>query len=240
MDESGNLYVTNFGDGSVSKISITGAVTTFASGFTYPRGITIDNSSNLYVVCNNNLNVSTIFKITPAGNISEFVTIDNYMYGLSMDNIGNLYAAAPGYSAIRKFSNTGVVGIIANGLLNGVTDLVVTNDGNIYATATYNGTVYKISPTGTVSVVSSGFFFGGPSGIVVDGSDNLYLTSFGNNILGQPNSVTKISSTGIVTTIATGLDQPIGLAIDKTGNFYVVNSMKGNTPDGSVSKITIQ
>jgi len=49
IDGTGNVYVTNFGNGAVSKISPAGVASTFASGLNGPTGITIDAGSNIYV-----------------------------------------------------------------------------------------------------------------------------------------------------------------------------------------------
>jgi DNA-binding beta-propeller fold protein YncE len=48
-DSQGNLYVTNFNNGTVSKISPQGEVSEFATVLTGPSGITIDAQDNLYV-----------------------------------------------------------------------------------------------------------------------------------------------------------------------------------------------
>ena len=52
LDSSGNFFVTNFGDGTVSKITANGTVTTFATGLGLPQGIAVDGKGNLYVAGN--------------------------------------------------------------------------------------------------------------------------------------------------------------------------------------------
>ena len=57
LDAANNIYVTNFEDGTVSKLNSTGAVvaypwvriSTFASGSGFPTSCTVDNAGNVYV-----------------------------------------------------------------------------------------------------------------------------------------------------------------------------------------------
>ena len=239
IDGAGDLYVTNFGDGTISKISSTGVVSTFTSGLNGPTGIAIDVNSNIYVATNNNMNVSSILKITPSGAVDSFANITGYIYGLTIDNSGNLYAANAGVGVISKITSGGNVSTFASGMAS-VTDIALSSNGNMYATGTANGSVYKITTNGSVTVVYSGFSFGGQNGIAIDKNNNLYITVFGNNTLSQYNTVTKIDVSGMISTLTGGLDDPCGLAIDVNGNFYIVNSLSSNTPNGTVSKITVQ
>ena len=232
-DANGNLYVTNFGDGTVSKISGTGTVSTFASGLNGTTGITIDVDDNLYVATNNNNNLSTIVKIDPVGAVTDFASITGYIYDLVIDQEGNIYAANALYGTIHKISTNGTVTTYANGLGN-ISGLAISN-GSIYSTRA-DGSVFKRMPTGVVSLVHKfSFGFGGPNKIVVDKSENLYLTIYLSSTLSQSNSATKINSKGVVSTLVNGFNDPCGMIIDTFGNLYVVNSL-GN----SVSKVTVQ
>jgi sugar lactone lactonase YvrE len=239
IDDGGNLYVTNFGNGTISKISSAGVVSTFTSGLNGPTGITIDANSNIYVATNNNLNQSPILKITPSGAADTFATVTGYVYGLTIDNSGNLYAANSGAGAISKITSSGTVSTFASGM-PGLTGIVVSSNGNFYATGSTNGAVYKVTATGAVTAIFTGFSFGAPNDIVVDNNNDLYITVYGNNTLTQYNTVTKMDASGAISTLTAGLDEPCGLIIDVNGNFYVVNSLSGNTLAGTVSKITVQ
>jgi len=234
IDGTGNLYVTNFGNGTVSKISQAGVVTTFASGLSQPTGITIDQSGNLYVASNSVMNTCTIEEIMPSGAVSSFATITGYVHSLKIDNTGNLYAANGATASISKITSTGSTSTFASGM-SSIAGVAVGSNGNLYATGATNGAVYKITPGGSVTGVFTGFSFGSPNDIAVDNNNNLYITVFGNNTLSQYNTVTRINPSGAINTFATGLDEPCGLIIDANGNFYVVNTLAG-----TVSKLTIQ
>jgi sugar lactone lactonase YvrE len=239
MDGAGNLYVTNFGNGTIAKISSAGAVSTFNSGLNGPTGITIDGNGNIYVATNNNMNLSTIFKITPSGAASSFATITGYIYGLTIDNSGNLYAANAGTASISKVSGNGTVSTFASGM-SSISGIALSSNGDLYATGTTNGSVYKITSGGAVTSVYTGFSFGGQNGIAVDINNNLYITVAGNNTLSLTNTVTKIAASGTLSTVTARLDEPCGLILDGSGNFYIVNSLNGNSTAGTVSKLTVQ
>ena len=190
IDGGGNLYVTNFGNGTIAKISSAGVVSTFTGGLNQAEGITIDANNNIYVATNNNLNQSPILKITPSGTVDTFAIVTGYVYGLTIDNSGNLYAANAGTGAISKITGSGTVSTFAGGMPS-VTGIAVSSNGNLYATATTNGAVYKITATGAVTAIFTGFSFGAPNDIVTDNNNNLYITVFGNNTLTQYNTITK-------------------------------------------------
>ena len=66
------------------------------------------------------------------------------------------------------------------------------------------------SETFTSSNIDSGF--SNPQAIVVDMSENIFVADEAGNV------VKKIAPNGAVTTIASGLSQPYGIAVDSAGN----------------------
>jgi serine/threonine-protein kinase len=85
IDSSNNLYIADANNNVIRKISSSGLVSTFAGSlsglagfmngtgtatqFSYPSGIGIDSSGNLFVADSNN---NAIRKITPAGTVSTY------------------------------------------------------------------------------------------------------------------------------------------------------------------------
>ena len=131
VDGSGNVYVCDSGNNKIRKISPAGAVTTFAgsgtagsvdgigtaASFNNPSGITVDQSSNLYVTDYGNQKVR---KISPTGEVSSYVgngavgntdgigtgASFNYPTDVAVDGSGNLYVADANNHKIRKVSET--------------------------------------------------------------------------------------------------------------------------------------
>ena len=135
--------------------------------------------------------------------------------------------------------------------------------GDIYYTDIHNNEVKKISTTGVITIIAGngtlGYSGDGgpatsaqlylPEDVAVDGSGNIYIADCYNHVIRKINSAGTISTvvgTGVggysgdggLATSAT-LHQPIGVAIDRSGNMYVVdvcNVRKINT-SGVISTI---
>jgi len=122
--------------------------------------------------------------------------------------------------------------------------VAVDRSGNVYVADTLNNTVRKISPSGEVVTLAgtpgtegrsdgtgAAARFNEPYGVAVDDAGNVYVADASNN------AIRKISSAGVVTTLAGGglagsadgtgaaarLDEPRGIAIDSTGTLYVAD-----------------
>lgn len=93
--------------------------------------------------------------------------------------------------------------------------------GNLYV-ADFGDLVWKIPPEGQPQVFAQGFY--GSSGNAIDHQGNLFQSSYYGDF------ITKVDRTGHTTLfIASGLQGPVGIAIDRpTGNLYVANC-NGNT-----------
>ncbi|MDB5257649.1 MAG: hypothetical protein JWM14_2344 [Chitinophagaceae bacterium] len=229
-DASGNLYVADFGNNRIRKITPGGLVTTFAgttvsgsvngvgkaASFNGPFGIAIDGSGNIYVSdYGNNL----IRKITSAGLVSTFIQ-NTHATGLATDASGNLYAADSDGNVIVKITPAGVADTLAGNSSIGSQDgngssarfnypigLTVDASGNVYVADYNNSAIRKITPSKEVTTIAgsgtAGFLdatgtsasFANPSGLAVDASGNLYVADKGNN------KIRKITPAGVVTTL---------------------------------------
>ncbi|WP_395076817.1 IPT/TIG domain-containing protein [Flavobacterium sp.] len=174
LDNQGNVYVADYNNSRIRKISPTGVVSTFAGStngfsdgigssalFKNPRGLTIDLSGNLYVADQNN---HKIRKITAAGVVTTIA--------------GSISGFADGEGSTAKFS-------FPSGIA--VDDL-----GNIYVSDTFNHKIRKISPSGIVSTFAgstAGYVDGvtntakflTPGGIAIDALGTVYVADTDNN-----------------------------------------------------------
>ena len=192
LDGSGNVYVADYENNLIRKITPAGVVSTFAgtgaagaddgagtiATFNLPESLTVDAAGNVYVVDNGN---DLIRKITPAGVVSTLAgngqvgsangtgTAASFHspFGIAIDGSGNLYVADAGNNQVRKISAAGVVTTFAGSGAKGANNA-----------------------TGTAAT------FNTPSGVAVDASGNVYVADENNNL------IRKITAAGVVSTIA--------------------------------------
>ena len=236
VDTSGNVFVADYMNHTIRKVTPAGVVTTFAGSagnsgfingqgsaarFSAVQGIALDRNGNLYVVEAGN---RAIRKITASGLVTTFADGSDGQFGsprgVTVDSSGNLYVTDYSANVIKRVTAAGVI-------------------------STYAGT----APTSGSSDGSlSSALFNTPSDVAVDSANNVYVADTTNN------NVRKIAADGTVTTLA-GLagrsssvdgqggaarfEDPYAVATDSLGNSYVADAtdhtLRKITADGTVT-----
>jgi sugar lactone lactonase YvrE len=228
VDKEGTVYVADYDNLCICKISPAGDVSTFDNSgnlerFFEPTYVAVDAAFNVYFTdCNDNY----IRKISPSGEESTFAGSETY---------GN----ADGNGAEAQFG--------------GLSGIAVDAADNVYVMDTDNHRICKISPSGDVSTLADGsgveaqFYF--PEGVAVDAVGNVYVAD------SDHNRICKISPAGDVSTLAGSetygfadgsgakakFRHPVGVAVDAVGNVYVADNenhrIRKISPTGDVSTL---
>lgn len=263
VDGSGNIYIADGANFRVRKITSSKIINTIAgigidgySGdggyatfaeISWSRGLTIDNSGNIYIIDSGN---NCIRKINSLGIISTFAG-NGWPFGYTGDG---------GLATLAKFNEP--AGIAVDG------------SGNIYISDSNNNCIRKVDTSGIISTIAgtgvSGYAgdggnalmaqFSFPKGLAFDLIGNLYVADTYNH------RIRKINSSGIITTIAGNgisnysgdwglaisaeLKEPNSIAIDAFNNLLftddgthtvrkinmagIITSIAGNGVPGSI------
>ena len=215
LDAARNLYIADAGDNVVREVQSNGIITTVAGS--YVRGYNGDNIAATTGQLNN-----------PSG--------------VAVDKLGTLYIADTSNGRVRKVSG-GMINT-ATAVLTQPQGVAVDSSGNVYVADGGTGRVLEISTGHGVWVAGDGArgFFGdgvpadsaglfSPHGVALGASGNLYIAD-------TDNFRVRMVSNGIISTVAGGgatvgdngpatsawLDYPAGVAVDSSGNLYIMDS----------------
>lgn len=228
VDNSGNVYVTDFGNNTVRKITSAGVVSTFAGQV--GNGVGQSLAQAMFGYC--------------------FMTFGCSSPGIATDNAGNVFVSDPGDNIIRKITPSGILSIFAGtpggqGNADGVgpaahfqspAGLAIDSAGNIYVADSGNGRIRKITPSGVVTTIAGinssvdgttvGSVFEFPQAVAVDSTGNVYVANT------TACGISEISSSGNVTILA-GASCSIGLNTDGIGMAARFNYPQGITVDNA-------
>jgi|694.fasta_scaffold78087_4 streptogramin lyase len=183
-DSSENVYVSNFGNGTIGKYSSTGSVinASLISGLSNPYGICLDSAGNLYI---GNYGSSTLGKYSSTGTVINASLISGLSSptGVYVDDAGSIYVTEASSGTLAKYSATG--SSINSNLIPGISNpngVCLDGSGNVYVGDTNNGRIQKLSASdSSISTIVSGL--SNPYGICADSSGNLYVSDSGNAVV---------------------------------------------------------
>jgi len=245
VDKSGNVYIVDGLNQVIRRINTSGIINTIAgtlyspgdggdggpataATFSYPDGIAIDDTGNLYISDNAN---NAIRKINTSGII----------HTIAGGGSGGLGDGGPATAAT----------------LNGPQSVAVDKSGNVYIADFINQRVRKVGTNGIISTFAGGgssytegdsaklVALDNPTSVATDGSGNVYIAVGGDDV------IRKVSTSGIITTFAgkdtmkgysgdggpatlAKLYYPNGIRTDNNGNVYIADEQNNR-----VRKITV-
>lgn len=158
LDGDGNLYVSSRHDGTVYRVTASGARSVFAEGMGIATGLAFDRDGLLYVGDRS----GTIFKIALDRQVFVFATLEPSVsaYHLAFNDGGVLLVSGPTTSAnetIYAIAPDGGISSFYTGL-GRPQGMAVDVEGNVYVAASLHGRrgVVKITPKRAASLVISG------------------------------------------------------------------------------------
>ncbi len=237
-DAAGNLYIADFGNGRIRKITASGSISTVASqlpvphasGFQHPLALALDNAGNVYF---SDPTAAIVEKLSLDGKVT-LVAGTGYRdysadggaavnaslgepYGLAFDAAGNLYIVDSGYGRIRKVAQDGTISSFGvtdyydpNRIaLVGGTGMTIDRAGNFYIANQSSSRIIQITPDGKFDVAAG-------TGVAGFSGDSGPATS-------------------------AELNQPTGVALDAKGNLYIADAsnyrIRQVSPDLTVSTL---
>ncbi|MBD2702914.1 SMP-30/gluconolactonase/LRE family protein [Spirosoma sp. BT702] len=203
-----------------------------------------------------------------------------YPSGVAIDKLGNLFIADQGNNRIRKVNTSAIISTVAGNGTLGFSgdggpapnadlyypiDVVVDKAGNLFIADQGNNRIRKVATSGVITTVAGNgtFGFGGdgglatsanlanPTGVVVDGSGNLFIADQKNHRIRKvtpAGSITTVAGNGILgfsgdggLAINASLDNPSGVAVDASGNLFIIdtgnNRIRKVSPAGSITTV---
>ena len=231
VDSAGNLYIADWGNGRIRKVTTGGIITTIAGngswGYSgdggptasaqllFPSSVTVDAKGNWYISDFGNYRIRKVATngiiTTVAGNGSQGYSGDGgpatsaqiSSNGVAVDAAGNLYLDDYDHFRIRKVAANGIVTTVAGNGSHGYS-----GDGGL--------------------ATSAQLYF--PSGVAVDAAGNLYIA--------DDTHIRKVAANGIITTVAGNGDEGYSgdggpatsaqisvraVAADAAGNLYLAD-----------------
>jgi sugar lactone lactonase YvrE len=226
VDSAGNLYIADFSNSRIRKVS-NGVITTVAGNGTggysgdngpatgaqlyNPKGVAVDSAGNLYIADAGNNRIRRVS--------NGVITTTALLYspqGVAVDSAGNLYVA--GNQSIGKVSK-GVITAVAGGgsaigdngpavsaQLYSPFGVAVDSAGNLYITDAYNQRIRRVSNGVITTVAGNGTLgFSGDNGPATNAQlsypADVAVDAAGNLYIADNNRVRKVSN-GVITTVA--------------------------------------
>ena len=243
QDDSGNVLAMTYlqGTGVGPQVAFLpgteSAVPT--STLSYPYGVAVDASGNVYIVDTGN---SRVLKETFwAGSHTESTVRTSALAspsGVAIDGSGNIYIADTGNNRVLKetpSAGTYAESTVPTSSLVYPSGVAVDGSGNVYIADTGNNRVLVetlLAGSYTESTVpTSGLYL--PSGVAVDESGNVYIAdTYNSRVLKETLSAGSYTESTVPTST---LNYPGAVTTDGSGNIYISDTYNNRVLKESLS-----
>ena len=110
LNEAGELYIADSGNGVVRKVSISGVIATVTDGLSVPRGLAFDARGALYIAESGG---NRVRRIDTTGNVSMADSGCETPRGIAVDRDGTLYVSEAGKHRIRRVVSASAFEVLA-------------------------------------------------------------------------------------------------------------------------------
>lgn len=214
MDKAGNIYVSNWGGDTVSKIDAEGGHSEFARGIRSPSGSAFDPEGNFYVA---SYGEGVVYRVNPQGHKEIFSRGFHTPTGLTLHSGGGLLVTNRNIGELVKVEPDGRNKVLRDGF-NTAAGVLEGPNGEIYV-ANFDGGVSRltIEASGRVAHKTISQAFAHPAiGLFLDG-ETLYVVDHGEG------SVKRILSDGRTETVAAGIPSAVGMLRMPDGRVIVTS-----------------
>lgn len=243
IDARGNVLVADQGSHRILVLNTQGkiqarwtAAGTHPTGFDQLYGIALDSSGNVYVTDAAN---RVLDKLDASGHplaqwSTDLAEKGSFPTLLAVGSSGDVYLADHTAEAIVEISPQGkLLGEIGKGILGDPYGVTIGPHGDLYVADLGASRVREFGSDGKL-LATWGDGAGGtvslqsPEAIVVDAQGVIYVSEQSNHVVKFDSTGKRLADWGVTNKRA--LNDPSGLALDASGNLYVV-SYEGNSID---------
>jgi len=250
LDSGGNLYIADFGNARIRKVTTAGVISTYAGGGTSytdgrqatasflnsPVGVTVDSVGNVYFSVTNFEGTDSYYvrKVTPAGIIST-VAGNNSIVESGDGSLATSAGIVPEGLAMDSANNL----YIADPNL----ETYDTNDNNsrVREVSSNNGYISTVAGDGTVGYTGDNGAaisaeLNSPLGVAVDSTGNFYIADTFNEVIRLVAVNKSAFSYGTATPIGAmdSVDGPQAVTVSNNGNAPMIFSSPSSGTNPSV------
>lgn len=224
IDGDANGFVADNLNRRIVETSPSGQQTILSTGGMQPEYMALDKAKNLYVAVTAPAGVLKFPYSNGAYGPAVMIGYANLKspWGIAVDSASNVFVSDHASNAIYKF--TPAAGsytqslFLPAGSLKNPAEMAIDGKNNLYVADSANNRVLVVSPTGAIATPFPAF--ASPSGVGVDASGNIAVTSNAGLTYLEPTGQGTYKSTLINSTFTT----PYGLAFGSTGTIFIVDS----------------